>query len=66
MAYKFAVIAVIGLTASAICMGAAAGFADVALFRDQSRCAVLAAATSRALDWDGGDRIGRAALGIAR
>jgi|GEM_PF-3793594 hypothetical protein len=66
MAYKFAIIAVIGLTASAIGMGAAAGLADVALFQGQSRCAALAAATTRALDWDGGDRIGLVALSIAR
>jgi hypothetical protein len=66
MALKFAIVAVIGLTASAIGMGAAAGFADVVLFHGQSRCAVLAAATSRALDWDGGDGIGLVALGIAR
>ena len=53
MPLKFAVIAVIGLAACAIGMGAAAGFADASLFDGKSRCIVIAAA-SHALDWDGG------------
>jgi len=56
MTFKFAVIAVIGLAAGAIGMGAAAGFADASLFDGKPRCAVIAAA-SHALDWDGGHAI---------
>jgi hypothetical protein len=63
---KFAIIAVIGLTGFAACMGAAAGFADVSLFDGKTRCATIAAAAGRALDWYDGDQAGLAALHIAR
>jgi hypothetical protein len=63
---KFAIIAIIGLTASAACMGAAAGLAEVSLFDGKTRCATIAAVTSQALDWYGGDQVGLAALRIAR
>ena len=66
MADKFAIIAFIGLTAFAACMGAATGFAEVSLFDGKMRCATIAAATGRALDWYGGDQVGLAALRIAR
>ena len=65
MVDKFAIIAIIGLIAFAGCMGAAAGLADLALSGGESRCVLLAAA-SRALDWNGGDHVGLAALHIAR
>jgi hypothetical protein len=64
VADKFAIIAVIGLAASAACMGAAAGFADVSLFDGKTRCVTVAAATSRALEWYDGDQVGL--LHIAR
>jgi hypothetical protein len=65
MADKFAIIAVIGLTAFAVCMGAASGLADLSLSGGKSRCALFTAA-SRALNWDGSDHVGLAALRIAR
>jgi hypothetical protein len=66
MASKFAVIAVIGLSISAVCLGAAAaiggrdfGGVDFPLF-DGPRCEPVAGATatSRDLDWDGSDHAG--------
>jgi Putative auto-transporter adhesin, head GIN domain len=66
MAHKLAIVAVIGLTASAVCMGAAAGlgggnFGDGldGLFGDGPRCHAVAGAiaTSRDLDWDGSDKV---------
>jgi len=70
MVHKLAIIAVLGLTGSAICMGAAAAIGgrefgkgwdgmDIGMFmdRDRPRCerADNATATSRDLDWDGSD-----------
>jgi Putative auto-transporter adhesin, head GIN domain len=71
MVHKLAVIAVIGLTASAVCMGAAAaiggkgfgdGLGDFSLFDGKRRCEAVASATaaSRDLDWDGSDHAGLA------
>jgi Putative auto-transporter adhesin, head GIN domain len=71
MAQKLATIAVIGLTASAVCMGAAAaiggrnfgeGLGDFSLFDSKPRCEVLAGATAtnRTIDWDGSDHVGLA------
>jgi hypothetical protein len=76
MAHKLATIAVIGLTASAVCMGAAAaiggkdfsdGFDDFSLFDSKPRCEAAngATATSRDLDWDGSDQFGLAVTGHA-
>ena len=59
MALKFAIIAAIGLTTFAACMGAVAGFADLSLSEGKSRRAVIATATSHVLGWDG---VGRASL----
>jgi hypothetical protein len=65
MAHKLVTIAVIGLSASAVCMGAAAAiggpsFADDfdGIFDQRPRCQKLADATetSRELEWHGGDR----------
>jgi hypothetical protein len=71
MARKLAFIAVIGLTASAVCIGAAAAIGgkdfgdgmDFSLFDNKPRCEVLAGSTagSRDLDWDGNDHF---ALGV--
>jgi hypothetical protein len=68
MAHKLVVIAVAGLTASAACMGAAAaiggkdfkeGFDGFSLFDSRPRCEAVAGATasSRDLDWNGGDEV---------
>lgn len=66
--HKLAFIAVIGLTGSALCMGAAAAIGgrefgrgwdgmDFSMFGDRPRCETIqgATATSRELDWDGSD-----------
>ncbi|HYS45186.1 MAG TPA: DUF2807 domain-containing protein, partial [Rhizomicrobium sp.] len=69
--HKLAIIAVIGLSASAVCMGAAAaiggkefgnGLDDFSLFDGRPRCEAVAGAlpTSRDLDWDGSDHLGLA------
>ncbi len=74
--HKLAFIAVIGLTASAACMGAAAaiggkdfkeGFDGFSWFDGKPRCEAVAGATagSRDLDWDGSDEIKLAVLGQA-
>lgn len=66
MAHKLTIIAVIGLSASAACMGAAAaiggpnfddGFGG--LFDDRPRCEAIPNATQtvRDLDWNGGDHV---------
>ncbi len=70
MVHKLAFIAVIGLTASAACMGAAAAIGgkdfgdgyDFSLFGGRPRCEVIpgSTATSRDLDWDGSDHVGLA------
>jgi len=71
MVHKLAIVAVIGLTGSAICMGAAAAIGgndfgknldgmDFSMFGDRPRCEAIqnATATSRDLDWDGSDHVG--------
>jgi len=78
MVHKLAIVAVIGLTASAVCMGAAAaiggnefgkGFdgVDLSMFGDRPRCEKVAdgAATSRTLEWDGSDHVGLSVGGHA-
>ena len=76
MAHKLVIIAVIGLSASAVCMGAAAaiggkefgnGFDDFSLFDGRPRCEAVAGAlpTSRDLDWDGSDHVGLSVGGHA-
>ena len=66
MAHKLGLIAVIGLAASAVCIGAAAAigggsFGDGlnGLFDNGPRCPVIAGATatSRDLEWDGSDKV---------
>src|ERR1044071_17120 len=66
--HKLALIAVLGLTGSALCMGAAAAIGgrefgkgwdgmDFSMFGDRPRCESVsgATATSRELEWDGSD-----------
>src|SRR5882724_3515441 len=75
MAHKLVTIAVIGLTASAVCMGAAAAIGgrefgdgyDFSMFGGRPRCEAVqgASATSRDLDWDGSDHVGLAVNGHA-
>jgi hypothetical protein len=74
MAYKLATIAVIGLVASAVCMGAAAAigggnFDDGfnGMFDSRPRCELVpgATATSRDLDWDNSDHLGLSVSGRA-
>lgn len=67
MVHKLAIIAVIGLSASAVCMGAAAAIGgrefgknfdgmDFSMFGDRPRCEYGGRyPTSRTLDWDGSD-----------
>ena len=68
MAHKLVIVAVLGLTASAACIGAAAaiggrdfgeGLNDFSWFDGRPRCETVtgAAAASRDLDWDGSDRV---------
>jgi hypothetical protein len=70
MVNKLAIIAVIGLSASAVCMGAAAAIGgrefgkdfdgmDFSMFGDRPRCERVqdANATSRDIDWDGSDHV---------
>jgi hypothetical protein len=75
MAHKLASIAVAGLAASAVCMGAAAAiggsaFADGfdGIFDSRPQCQAIAGVTasSRTLDWDGSDRLGLDIRGQAR
>jgi hypothetical protein len=79
MVHKLAIVAVIGLTASAVCMGAAAAIGgnefgksfdsmDFSMFGDRPRCERVqdATATSRDLDWDGSDHVGLSVGGHAR
>ncbi len=76
--HKLAIVAVIGLTGSAICMGAAAAVGgnelgkgvdgiDFSMFGDRPRCETVqgASATSRDLDWDGSDHVGLSVGGHA-
>jgi hypothetical protein len=78
MVHKLAIIAVIGLTGSAVCMGAAAAIGgnefgkgfdgiDFSMFGDRPRCETVqgASATNRALDWDGSDHVGLSVGGHA-
>lgn len=78
MVHKLAIVAVIGLTASAVCMGAAAAIGgnefgkgfdglDLSMFGDRPRCEKIAdgGATSRTLDWDGSDHVGLSVGGHA-
>jgi hypothetical protein len=73
--HKLAIIAVIGLTGSAVCMGAAAAIGgkdfdgmDFTMFGDRPRCETVqgANATSRDLDWDGSDHVSLSVGGHAR
>jgi len=64
MVQKLTVIAIVGLTASAVCIGVAAaiGGSDLGIngmFEKGPRCQKIsgATATSRELDWDGSDRV---------
>jgi len=76
MVHKLAHIAVIGLTGSALCMGAAAAIGgrefgknwdgmDLSMWGDKPRCEAVqgATATSRELDWDGSDHFSMAVPG---
>lgn len=72
--HRYAIIAIIGLSASAACMGAAAAIGgggsfgdDFSLFDGRPRCEAVpgATASSRDLNWDGGDSIKLAILGQA-
>jgi Putative auto-transporter adhesin, head GIN domain len=75
MVHKLAIVAVIGLTGSAVCMGAAAAIGgkefgdgmDFSMFGDRPRCEAVqgATATSRTLDWDGSDHVGLSVGGHA-
>jgi len=76
MVHKLAIVAVIGLSASAVCMGAAAAIGgkqfgdnfDFAMFdRDRPRCENGGGyPTSRTLDWDGSDHVSLSVGGHAR
>ena len=66
MVQKLTIIAIIGITTSAICMGAAAAIGggslgdglDTFMDGDRDHCQrVSATATSRDLEWDGSDRV---------
>lgn len=69
--HKLAFVALIGLTASAACIGAAAAIGGkdfaVGMDMDYPRCEVVAnaTATSRDLDWDGSDHVGLSVGGHA-
>lgn len=73
--HKLAIVAVIGLAASAVCMGAAAAIGgkdfsdgmDFSMFGDRPACEAIpgATATSRDLAWDGSDHVGLAVGGHA-
>jgi hypothetical protein len=75
MAHKLAIVAIIGLTGSAVCMGAAAAIGgnqfadgmDFSIFSDRPRCEKMqnAGANSRAIDWDGSDHVGLSVGGHA-
>ena len=76
MAYRLGVIALVGLTASAAFIGAGAaiggrdfkeGFDGLNLFDSRPRCEAVSGATasSRDLDWNGGDHVTLALLGQA-
>lgn len=73
MVHKLATVALIGLTASAVCFGAAAaiggkdfveGMGNFSLFDGRPVCEAVAAASAstRDLDWDGSDHVGLSIL----
>jgi hypothetical protein len=76
MVHKLAIVAIIGLTASAACMGAGAAIGgkqfgqgiDLSFLGDRPRCESVsgASATSRDLAWDGSDHVGLSVGGHAR
>jgi hypothetical protein len=74
--HKLALVALIGLTGSAVCFGAAAaiggkdfgnGLEGFSFFDDRPSCQTVANATAatRDMDWDGSDRVGLSVLGAA-
>ena len=74
--HKLALVALIGLTGSAACFGAAAaiggkdfgnGFDGLSLFDGRPRCEAVPGANAavRDLDWDGSDHVGLSVLGPA-
>lgn len=73
--HKLAIVALIGLTASAACFGAAAAIGgkefgdglDLSFLGDRPRCEAVpnATANSRDLDWDGSDHVGLSVGGHA-
>jgi len=76
MVHKLATVALIGLTASAVCFGAAAaiggkdfaeGLGNFSLFDGRPACEAVAAASAstRDLDWDGSDHVGLSILAPA-
>jgi hypothetical protein len=77
MVHKLAIIAAIGLTASAVCIGAAAAIGgkdfadnfdgDFSLFDHRPHCEAVAGANAgvRDLDWDGSDHVGLGVYGPA-
>lgn len=75
MGRKLIVIAALGLTVSAVCMGAAAAIGggamsglDFLAFGEGPRCQTIPGATARqrTLEWDGSDHVGFALRGHAR
>ena len=77
---KLAVIAIAGLTLSAVCFGGVAAVGagqgvrdtgwnglDFSMFSEKPRCEAVpgATATNRTLDWDGSDTIGLSVGGTA-
>jgi len=77
--HKLALVAILGLTGSALCIGAAAAIGgrefgqnwgdgmDFSMFGDRPRCETIqgATATNRVLDWDGSDHFSLAVPGHA-
>jgi hypothetical protein len=75
MVHKLAIVAVIGLSASAVCIGAAAAVGgkdfdglDFNMFGDRPRCEAVqgASAGSRDMDWDGSENVTLSLGGHAR
>ncbi|HEY0267275.1 MAG TPA: hypothetical protein VGC16_11020, partial [Rhizomicrobium sp.] len=80
MVHKLALVAICGITLSAVCLGAGAAIEakqtggdfgsglDFSMFGNKPRCQVVAgaSATSRDLDWDGSDHVGLAVGGHAQ